>query len=367
MATARFRNRRGGGINIWPGFVDALASLLLVLIFVLLVFVLTQFFLGELLSGRDQTITRLSHQLNELTELLDLERHSTAELKVNIGRLTEQLQASTAERDQLQAQVNQNAADHQQVALLQHDVEALKALKDQLEKKVAELGAQAGEAQGQLSQERKLSEEARAQAALLNQQLEAMRQELARIAAALDASETMSTEQKVQIADLGKRLNAALASKVEELARYRSEFFGRLRKVLGDRPGIRIEGDRFVFQSELLFASGSAELGAEGQIQLAQLARSLVEVTRQIPTDINWVLRVDGHTDKVPIKSERYPSNWELSTARAVSVVKFLAGQGIPQERLAATGFGEFQPLDKGDDPAALAKNRRIEIRLDQR
>lgn len=366
MPMARHRNGRGG-INIWPGFVDALSSLLLVIIFVLLAFVLTQFYLGQVLSGRDQTINRLSRQLNDLTDLLDIERRSNAELKVNIGKLTEQLQVSNSERDQLQAQVNQDSGDHQQVALLQHDVDALKALKAELEKKVAELGAQAGEAQGQLAQERKISEEARAQAALLNQQLEAMRQELARISSALDASEALSTEQKVQIADLGKRLNAALASKVEELARYRSEFFGRLRKVLGDRPGIRIEGDRFIFQSELLFASGSAELGTEGQTQLTQLARSLVDVTKQIPPDINWVLRIDGHTDKIPIKSDRYPSNWELSTARAVSVVKFLASQGIPQERLAAAGFGEFQPVDKGDDPAALAKNRRIEIRLDQR
>lgn len=361
--------RRGGrgGINIWPGFVDALASLLLVIIFVLLSFVLTQFYLGQVLSGRDQTISRLSKQLNEMTDLLDIERRSNAELTVNIGRLTEQLQTSTTERDRLQAQLNQSGSDRQQTALLQHDVDALKALKEDLEKKLALLGAQAGDAQGQLAQERKLSEEARAEAALLHQQLEAMRQELARITTALEASESLSTEQKVQIADLGKRLNAALASKVEELARYRSEFFGRLRKVLGDRPGIRIEGDRFIFQSELLFASGSAELGAEGKAQLSQLAVSLVDVTKQIPSDINWVLRIDGHTDKVPIKSDRYPSNWELSTARAVSVVKFLASQGIPQDRLAAAGFGEFQPVDKGDDEAARKKNRRIEIRLDQR
>jgi chemotaxis protein MotB len=361
------RRRRRGGINIWPGFVDALASLLLVIVFVLLAFILTQFHLGNILSGRDQTISRLSRQLNELTELLDLERQSNAELKVNVGKLTNQLQESTAQRDQLQAQLSQNSLDRQQIGLLQNDVDALKALKAELEKKVADLGAQANEAQGQLAQERKISDEARAQAALLNQQLQALKDELARVAAALDASEAQSAEQKAQISDLGKRLNAALASKVEELARYRSEFFGRLRQVLGDRPGIRIEGDRFIFQSELLFASGSADLGPDGQAQLAQLASSLIEITKQIPPDINWVLRVDGHTDKVRINSLRYPSNWELSTARAVSVVKFLASQGIPQERLAAAGFGEFQPVDKGDDPAALAKNRRIEIRLDQR
>lgn len=359
--------RRRSAINVWPGFVDALASLLLVIIFVLLAFVLTQFYLGQMLSGRDQTIARISKQLNELTDMLDVEKRENAELKVNIGRLTEQLQASTAERDRLSAQGGDVLADRQQIAMLQHDLDALKALKEELEKKVAELGTQAGDAQGQLAEERKVSEEARAQAALLNQQLEAMRQEIARLNAALDASDKLSTDQKVQIADLGKRLNAALASKVEELARYRSEFFGRLRQVLGDRPGIRIEGDRFVFQSELLFASGSDDLGEGGKTQLAQLAQTLVQISQQIPSDINWVLRIDGHTDKMPIKNSRFPSNWELSTARAVSVVKFLASQGLSQERLAAAGFGEFQPVDTGNDEVAMRKNRRIEIRLDQK
>ena len=362
------RSRRGrGNINIWPGFVDALASLLLVIIFVLLVFVMTQFYLGQVLSGRDQTITRLSKQLNELTDLLDLEKQTNAELKVNVGKLTEQLTASNAERDRLQAQADQNAADHQQVAMLQNDVEALKALKAELEKKVADLGAQAAEAQGQLSAEKDISASARAQAALLNQQLEALKAELARINDVLEASEAKSKADAVEIADLGKRLNAALASKVEELERYRSEFFGRLRQIIGDRPGIRVEGDRFVFQSELLFASGSSDLGDQGKTQLADLAKTLLEVTQQIPTDLNWVLRVDGHTDKIPINTILFPSNWELSTARAVTVVKFLASQGLPAEHMAAAGFGEFQPIDKGNTPDALAKNRRIEIRLDQR
>jgi chemotaxis protein MotB len=355
------------GLNVWPGFVDALASLLLVIIFVLLVFVLTQFYLGAVLSGRDQTISHLSRQLNEMTDLLDVERRSNAELKVNIGRVSESLQTANEDRDRLQAEAQQNSADHEQVALLHHDLDALKALRTELEKKVATLGAEAGEAKGQLADERRMSDEARAQAALLTQQLESMRQELSRLESSLNSSEALSVEQKVEIANLGKRLNAALASKVEELARYRSEFFGRLRQVLGDRPGIRIEGDRFVFQSELLFASGSADLGEDGQVRLAQLAQSLNEVTRQIPADINWVLRIDGHTDKVPIKNGRFPSNWELSTARAVTIVKFLVTQGIAPDRLAAAGFGEFQPIDKGSDATALARNRRIEIRLDQR
>ena len=316
--------RRGqhSGINVWPGFVDALSSLLLVIIFVLLALVLTQFFLGAQLSGRDQTITHLSKQLNEMTDLLDIERRNSAELKTTIGTLTEALTAANAQLDT---------------------------------------------AKGQLSDEHKLSEDAQAQAALLNQQMDTMRQELARLTAALTNSENLSTEQKVEIANLGKRLNAALAGKVEELSKFRSEFFGRLRQLLGDRPGIRIEGDRFVFQSELLFPSGSAEPTVEGQARLAELAKTLIEVTKSIPGDINWLLRVDGHTDKIPIKGGKFASNWELSTARATNIVKFLAAGGIPGDRLAAAGFGEFQPIDKSSDPAALAKNRRIEIRLDQR
>jgi len=315
---------RGGqdGLNVWPGFVDALSSLLLVIIFVLVAFILTQFYLGAALSGRDQTITHLSKQLNEMTELLDIERRNSAELKTTIGTLTEQLQAANAELDN---------------------------------------------ARGQVEEEHKLSDDAKAQAALLNQQLDAMRQELARLTAELSNSEALSTEQKVEIANLGKRLNAALAGKVEELTKFRSEFFGRLRQLLGSKPGIRIEGDRFVFQSELLFPSGSAEPSEQGQARLMELAHSLVEVTKVIPADIPWVLRVDGHTDKIPVKGGKFASNWELSTARAVTIVKFLAAQGIPPERLAAAGFGEFQPVDKGNDAAALAKNRRIEIRLDQR
>ncbi len=203
--------------------------------------------------------------------------------------------------------------------------------------------------------------------ALLNRQIEALRQEMARVTAALEASEARDKEQKTQIADLGKRLNVALAGKVEELQKYRSEFFGRLRKVLGDRPGIRIEGDRFVFQSELLFDTGSAELGVDGIEQVRRLAATLKDIAKTMPKGINWVLRVDGHTDKRPITSGRYPSNWELSTTRAITVVRTLAANGVPKDRLAAAGFGEFQPLDTGDTDAALARNRRIEIRFDQR
>lgn len=300
--------------DIWPGFVDALATLLMVIIFVLLVFVLAQFFLGNALTGRDQALSRLGTELAALSEQLSLEKKANLALRGDLSALSGQLQSSVAEKDSLA---------------------------------------------GDLESER-------SQSGLLNQQIDEMRKELARVASALDASEKVSADQKVQIADLGTRLNVALATKVEELQRARSEFFGKLRKVLGNRPGIRIEGDRFVFQSELLFDTASADLGLEGIEQVRILALTLNELSKDIPKDVNWVLRVDGHTDKRPITG-RFASNWELSTARAIMVVRTLIANGIPPERLAAAGFGEFQPLDKGSTEAAYSKNRRIEVRLDQR
>jgi chemotaxis protein MotB len=347
MPLAR-RARRS--IDIWPGFVDALATLVMVIVFVLMVFVLAQYFLGEALSGRQKALDKLGREMAELAQSLNMQKAANAALEV-------ELLASKAERDRIETWA----------AGLGQDVAALVALKDELEARIKELDKAVGARDGELASERKLSEEARAQAALLNRQIEAMKQELARVIAALEASETRDKEQKAQIADLGKRLNVALAGKVEELQKYRSEFFGRLRKVLGDHPGIRIEGDRFVFQSELLFDSGSADLGADGTEQVRRLAATLKDIARTIPKGVNWVLRIDGHTDRRPIASSRYPSNWELSTARATTVLRTLAANGVPKDRLAAAGFGEFQPLDPAETDAAFARNRRIEIRFDQR
>ncbi|EPY01882.1 peptidoglycan -binding protein [Magnetospirillum fulvum] len=337
-------------IDIWPGFVDGLSTLVMVIVFVLMIFVLAQYFLGQALSGRQKALDRLGLELSDLAEKLNLQTAANASLKADVSRLNEELAASKAERQRIE-----NWASG-----LSQDVSSLIAQKDELEGKIAERDSQLGA-------ERKLSAEAQAQLALLNRQLEATKQELARVIAALEASETRDKEQKVQISDLGKRLNVALASKVEELQRFRSDFFGRLRKVLGDRPGIRIEGDRFVFQSELLFQTGSADLGPEGLEQVRRLATTLKDISKEIPKGVNWVLRIDGHTDRRPITSNRFPSNWELSTARAISVLRTLAANGVPSDRLAAAGFGEFQPLDPADTEAAYTRNRRIEIRFDQR
>lgn len=420
LAQAR---RARSATNIWPGFVDALATLLMVIIFLLMIFVVAQFYLNDALIGRDKALDKLNQQVSELAELLSLERRASRDLRNNVAQISAELQSSLAERDNLSTQlsallgVNESlsaaqadlakaqaardaiAAERQlltgeleqtyknledanktisvdketievqlkQLATLQQDIVALRALRDELAERVQKAADDAESSAKALSEEQKISLAAKAQVALLNRQLAALRRQVATLNEALEASEVRDKESQVKIANLGQRLNAALASKVQELARYRSEFFGRLRKVLGNRQDIQIVGDRFVFQSEVLFASGSDELAPNGRLQMAKLGKTLKEISAGIPSDINWVLRVDGHTDRIPIKTLRFPSNWELSTARAISVVKFLVSQGIPANRFAAAGFGEFQPLDARNDEFAFRRNRRIELKLDQR
>lgn len=346
MAYIRRRSARGEKVDIWPGWVDALSSLVMVVVFLLMVFVVGQFYLSTALQGRDRQLADLNSQIAQLASALSMERDNSAKLQADLGQLTDRLRATLAEKEALQSRLD-----------------ALGGAGDAViagEDRQATLSRQ-------LEEERKISAAARSEVALLNQQIAALREQLQQLVTSLDASEAKAREQEVQIAELGRRLNAALAGKVAELARFRSEFFGRLREILGNRDDVRIVGDRFVFQSEVLFDSGSAELGEAGQVQLGSLAKTLLELAGRMPPDINWMLRVDGHTDIVPIKSGRYVSNWDLSTARAISVVNFLISMGVPPERLAATGFGEYQPLEPGNSPAALAMNRRIELKLDSR
>jgi chemotaxis protein MotB len=397
MATLARRERRT--TNIWPGFVDALATLLMVVIFLLMVFVLAQFFLSNALSGRDTALKRLQGQVEELADLLALERKAGDDLSSNVSLLSAKLQASMRARDDLNAVVHsltersENAeaqvtelrgalaessatikggeetikAQVQQLTKLANDIAALQALKEELEREAASITAKAEKSESALIEERKISESARAQIALLNQQTAALREQLQQLTTILADAEEKAREQEVQIASLGQRLNAALASKVQELSRYRSEFFGRLRDVLDEHPDVRIVGDRFVFQSEVLFETGSAELGDEGRAQLIRVANTLKEISEKIPAEIDWILRVDGHTDKVPIDTILYPSNWELSAARAISVVRLFIEQGIPPERLTAAGFGEFQAIDSRESEEAYRRNRRIELKLTQR
>lgn len=477
-----FRTRTRGQ-DYWPGFVDALAALLVVIIFLLVVFVLAQVFLSQALSGRDEALQRLTSQINELTELLSLERQGNADLRLNVAQLSASLQSANEERDNLvielselrleAAQLNETVAlltrraetaerglsaaqsdlgaanetverDREtirtqlaDVERLQRDIDALRTLRAELERRVGDLAdalevsrrdaealrKQSADLETALSEtratvgalrdsqrelrtqlaseeertrlvqedlkdrevrlaevqalylaresaleeEQELSSDAKARVALLNQQIALLREQLRSIQAALGEAESKDEEQQVVISDLGRRLNQALAQKVEELSRYRSEFFGRLREVLGDRRDIQIVGDRFVFQSEVLFGSGSAELGEEGRARMQDLANTLIEIIPRIPPDISWILRVDGHTDSVPINSSQFPSNWELSAARATNVVKFLIEAGIPARRLAAAGFGQYHPLDEGNDEIAFRRNRRIEMKLTER
>ena len=341
------RRQRRLGIDIWPGFVDALAQLLIIIIFVVMIFTAAQFYLTSALSGRDTELANLRRDILDLKEQLNLVEKDRNDLRVSLAQTSSELQASIAARDQMQADIADLAARVD---------ESRSNARNELEDKDAAMR----EKESALRASQNL-------VALLNQQIAALREQLSRIAAALDISEQKTKDQDVQIADLGKRLNAALASKVQELASYRSEFFGRLREILGDRPDIRVVGDRFVFQSEVLFQPGSADLGPDARQELNLLAGALRDISAKIPAEIPWVLRVDGHTDKRPIFTNQFPSNWELSTARATAVVKYLIEQGIPPDRLAAAGFGEFQPIDTANTDDAYRKNRRIEFKLTER
>jgi len=548
------RRREREVLNPWPGYVDALSTLLMVIIFVLLVFVLAQGFLSVTLSTRDRALDRLNRQVAELAELLSLERGQVGELRASLGRTQDELRAATAARDQALGQIAalRDAADRantdrdaarteaqrlasrltdlelsarggseriasleqrlaealsraeaagtdatqvarslaearralatersaleqarrdiegehaartaaeagaageranrerletdlagatrdlaaarqelteaqaliarlreeaarldQQVtadratiearlsdlARLTQQTRALTALRDELETQAQSALARAEEeerrrtaadavaanaiaaardaaagraaAEARAAEQTRLAESARAQVALLTQQTEALRRELSRIAALLDAEEATGRDREAQIALLGQRLNAALAARVEELQRYRSDFFGRLRQVLGERSDVRIVGDRFVFQSEVLFPVGSAEISPAGEQQLRDLAKVLLDIARRIPPELHWVLRVDGHADRSPIRGGgRFATNWELSSARAIAVANVLMSEGVPPEHVAATAFAEFQPLDTADTPEARARNRRIELRLTDR
>ncbi len=381
--------RRQSAINYWPGFVDALAALLVVVVFLIMVFALAQFFLSEALSGRDDALSKLNRQVDELARMLDLERSASTELRLSVSQLSAQLQNSISDRDtltnrltfmesllrsarqentgQLETLRAQVSADQETLETQRRDLARLEADVENREARLAEITQRAETAETSFLEQREISRQAQDQVALLNQQLAALRNQLAALNEALEASEAKNKDQNVQIVNLGKRLNEALATKVQELARYRSEFFGRLREVLGDRADIRIVGDRFVFQSEVLFGSGEAILNPQGEEQLEQLAQTLAQIAAEIPDDIDWILRVDGHTDERPISTSRFPSNWELASARAISVVKFLVRSGIPPENLVAAGFGQFQPIDGGRDEISYRRNRRIEFKLDQR
>lgn len=376
MSTLAARRRRS--IDFWPGFVDALSALLMVLVFLLMVFTIGQFVLSDALSGRDKALARLSAELAELANVLSMERTAKARALEQVGELSASLAATSSERDALRLRLDETSASLTQataqlessqgdVARLSSDIAALSELKRQLEAEIASRLAELESTREKLVVQTELGAKSAAQVELLNRQLAALRSQLDEISAALELQRAATRAKDLQIEDLGRQLNLALADKVNQLARYRSDFFGKLREILGNRSDIVIVGDRFVVPSELLFPSGSDALQPGASRQLDLLASTLREVTAEIPSDIDWVLRIDGHTDRRPINTSRFPSNWELSAARAIAIVKHLVASGIPAHRLAANGFGEFQPLEQGESEAALARNRRIEIQLTNR
>lgn len=444
MARRRTSNA-GETLNAWPGFVDALSTLLMVIIFVLLVFVLAQAFLSVALSGRDQALTQLHRKIAEMSNLLALEHGRSDTLQATLDRAKLDQQAASAEKDSLQRQLatlrldlakagseqdrlssdrgrlstrlddetlrlqaaearnaalqsqlsdsakrsddlGQTAAaaaaqllDAQRQVAAARDEAAATATtattaRDRVEQQAREAASRAAtaEQQGaalstQLAEKSKLADDLQVQIASLSDEMRALREQLAAVGTALDASEASGKDKDVQITNLGSRLNIALAQKIGELQQYRSEFFGQLRQVLANQPGVQVVGDRFVFQSEVLFPPGKPDLSPSGLQQIAQLARTLKEIIPRIPTDINWLLRVDGHADRQSVVGTQYPSNLDLSAARAIKVVQLLAAEGVPANRLAATAFGEYQPIDLGNTTDAYAKNRRIEIRLTDR
>ena len=341
MALAR-RSRGDSGMNYWPGFVDALSTLILSVIFLLSVFVVVQFFLAQEVSGKDTALQRLNAQIAQLSNLLSLEKAGTIDLEQQLAQLRAGLASAETERDRL--------------------------------KGVADAASGTAAAQGQVKQlsseldtQRSLSARALAQVEALNQQIAALRRQLSALEAALDVSGQREKESQTRLAELGQRLNVALAQRVQELSRYRSDFFGRLRQILGNRQDVRIVGDRFVFQSEVFFDASQATLKPEGMSELDTVANALLDLEKQIPSDIAWVMRVDGHTDARPIFTAQFRSNWELSAARAISVVQYLVSRGVSPQHLVAAGFGEFQPLDTAPTEAAFSRNRRIELKLTER
>lgn len=334
------RRSRERGIDYWPGFVDALSTLLLVFTFLVAVFMLGQFFIGREIAGKEDVVQRLTRQLSELSDLLSLERSAKAESEQRILSLSATLQQEKNERERLAGVAASAGPNQQQLSALNQ----------------------------QILDEKSAAQRALEQVSLLNQQISALRQQLQALEGALGQAESREKEAQTRITDLGSRLNVALAQRVQELNRYRSDFFGRLRGVIGARPDVRIVGDRFVFQSEIFFGSGGAELGGQGIEELDKLADTLRNLEREIPPDITWIARIDGHTDKRPLSGAgQFKDNWELSAARAISVVRYLIAKGISPHRLAATGFGDSAPIDFGDTPEALARNRRLELKITER
>ncbi|AKV96603.1 MULTISPECIES: peptidoglycan -binding protein [unclassified Marinobacter] len=337
------RRRSRSTTNVWPGYVDALSALLMLVIFMLLVYVVSQLYLSQTLSDRDTQLARLNAQLNELSELLGLEENRSEALENQLTSLQDRNSSLVGQLESTREQLMR------QTAMADAQSERLASMEESIDEKDDVSASQ------------------QAMILRLSNQIASLREQLRQIASALELQEQMTADKEQELEQVSRRLNTLLAERVNQLEQYQSEFFARLRDILAGNENVRIVGDRFLLPSELLFASASAELGEEGRQELDKLAKLLLDVSAKIPEDVDWILRIDGHTDVIPINTPRFPSNWELSTARAVAVVRYLAAQGVPERRMAAAGFGEFFPVAEGTSPEALQRNRRIELKLTDR
>ncbi|WP_297798416.1 peptidoglycan -binding protein [uncultured Marinobacter sp.] len=344
------KRRARSTINVWPGYVDALSALLMLIIFMLLIYVVSQLYLSQTLSDRNMELARLNDRLNEISRLLGLEKDKNTMLQSQLEASLTRNEEMQMRFDSMRNQLMQQSADAEAQA------ERLDALSQAVEVR-----------DRALNEKDELSASQQAMILRLSNQIAALEYQLQQISAALRLQEQQTAEKEAELEDVSRRLNTLLAERVNELEQYQSEFFARLRKILEENENIRVVGDRFLLPSELLFASGSAQLGQAGKSELDKLANVLLDVVERIPDDIDWILRIDGHTDVIPINTPQFPSNWELSTARAVAVVRYLADQGVPERRMVAAGFGEFFPVADGTSPEDLQQNRRIELKLTDR
>ena len=376
MITNKIRRRHVD--YTWPGFVDALSSLLMVIIFVLMIFVLSQFFLSQKMSGQDEALVKLKSNLIELSELLSLERESnialTSDLSIlekKIIGLKEQFEKEKIVNDRNNEELKNN------VKIIDFNKNKIKELDAILNKKIQEaklysknmidLSQNLEKKEGKIKKKDALLRASQEEVNKLTRASIQLRNKLSQLQTLLSAYKAKDKKEKIKTLNIGKDLNSALARKVEELQRFKSEFFGRVRELIKGRPEIRVVGDRFVFQSEVLFSTGSVEIGPKGQLEMVRLAATLMEIEKSLPTDIDWILQIEGHTDNLPVKNGQiYKDNWELSTKRALSVLRYLIKQGIKPSRLSASGYGSFQPVDKKNNPQARKKNRRIEMKITQ-
>ena len=362
----------------WPGFVDALSSLLMVIIFVLMIFVLSQFFLSQKMNGQDEALVKLKTNLIELSELLSIERNVTIELtssltifenKINI--IQSKLEQEKIKNDNNKEKLQENEKTirlskfkiseleeilNKKIEEVLNSKNTILSLENNLQKRKTEVEIKTDTLKANKEEINKLT------AASIQ-----LRNKLSQIQTLLTAYKAKDKKDNVKTLNIGKDLNSALARRVEELQKFKSEFFGRVKELIKDRPEIKIVGDRFVFQSEVLFSIGSVEIGPKGQLEMINLASTLVEIEKSLPTDIDWILQIEGHTDNLPVKEgQTYKDNWELSTKRALSVLRFLIKQGINPNRLSASGYGSFQPIDINNNANARKKNRRIEMTITQ-